>query len=85
MPQDHLAHTERVLHVVEARIVAARPQAGEEVPEPGLQPHDAVVLHAPARSVERSLRIVAVVDDPAHNLEVALRLHRPAHDTERPE
>src|SRR5581483_3992338 len=54
-------------------------------PQAGLELDGAVRLDAPARRVERGLRVGALVDEPQHDLEVALRLHRAAHDPERPE
>ena len=60
-------------------------QLRQEVAEARLELDDAVLLHPPPRGVERSLRVEAVVDDAPHHLEVALRLHRAAHDAERPE
>ena len=50
-----------------------------------LELNDTVFLHSPARGIERGLRVVGVVDDPAHYLEMSLRLHRPTHHPERPE
>ena len=40
-------------------------------------------VHTPARCIETGLRILAVVDQPHHRLQMRLRLHRPAHDAER--
>ena len=67
------------------RIVPPGPQLGQEVRQPRLELDDAVVLHPPARCVERRLGVVAVVHDAAHDLEVTLGLHRSAHHPERPE
>jgi hypothetical protein len=39
-------------------------------------------LDAPARSIERSLRILIVVEAPQQHLQVALRLHRTSDDAE---
>lgn len=41
-----------------------------------------VVHHAPARRVARGLRVLAVVGDARGDLQMALRLHRAAHDAE---
>ena len=59
--------------------------AGRRCREARLELDDAVLLDPPARGVERGLGIETVVDDPPDHLEVALRLHRAAHDAERPE
>ena len=84
-PQDHLPHPEAVGDRADPRVMPLRAQLGQEVRQPRLELDDAVVLHPPARSIERRLRVVAVVHDPADDLEVALGLHRPTHHPERPE
>src|SRR5439155_23971539 len=48
-----------------------------------LRPHRLVELvHPPARPVDGSLRVLAIVDDAREHLHVALRLHRAAHQAE---
>ena len=73
------------MHGTDASIVAARAKVGEEPGESWLELNDTILLHPPPWCVERSLRIVAVVDDAADDLKMPLRLHRPAHHAERPE
>ena len=75
-PQDHLPDPEAVGDVADPRVVPLRRRSGSEVRQPRLELDDAVVLDPPAWGVERRLRVVAVVDDPADDLEVTLRLHR---------
>src|SRR3954463_11674507 len=60
-------------HLVAARLEAAR-GVGRHVL---LEPHCLVELvDAPARPVDRRLRVLAIVDDAREHLHVALRLHR---------
>src|SRR5690242_15302997 len=66
-------------HLVAAHL-EARSGVGRHVL---LDPHRPVELvEAPARSVDRRLRVLAVVDDAAEYLHVALRLHGAAHQAE---
>ena len=45
----------------------------------------AVAIEPPARRVERRLRVEPAVDHVRHDLQMALRLHVPAHHAERAE
>src|SRR5713101_2883284 len=85
MAQDRLAHAEGVWALSATSIMAERPKPVLLAPEPGLELHDSAFLDAPARSVERCLRIEVVVDEVRDNLEMPLRLHQAAHHAERAE
>src|SRR5581483_10358210 len=76
---DDLARAEVEARPLGAReLVAARLEAARGVGRHVLLDPDRLVelVHAPARAVDRGLRVLAVVDDAAEHLHVALRLHR---------
>src|SRR5215472_2677985 len=82
---DDLAGAEVEARPLGARhLVAARLQAAQRLARHVLLGPDRLVdfLHAPARAVDRGLRILAVVDDAREDLHVALRLHGAAHQAE---
>src|SRR6476646_2238639 len=79
--EDRLADAERVHVLVEYRLVTECPQLVGVLPEPRLERDLASFQNAEAPAVERALRVGAV-DQVRDELEMRLRLHRPAHDPE---
>src|SRR5262249_35245099 len=65
-------------------LVAARLEAIQRLGRHVLLGPDRLVdfVHAPARAVDRGLRVLAVVDDAREHLHMALRLHGAAHQAE---
>ena len=75
----------RVLDLRSPHVVAERDEVLLVLPEARLEVHLPAGTDAPARRVERRLRVVAVVDEPHDHLDVPLRLHRASHHAERAE
>ena len=66
-----------------ANVVTERPKLVLVLPQPRLELDDTPAVDTPARTVERRLGIVGVIDEPRDHLEVTLRLHGTTHHAER--
>src|ERR1700677_5289844 len=81
-PPDHLRCAELERRSV-LEDVPASPEPATKLPVPSGFDHHLAAVDAPARRVDRGLRIPSAAEHPHFPLEKTLRLHRLPHDTHR--